>query len=59
MEVIITKYGSGIYATDTYGQATQTTFKFTTGDLLELQWNGPLKTFTTIKESTGKKYSSN
>lgn len=45
-----------VYGTDTYGQGSTKSFKFAVGDILELQWNGPLKTFTTLKISTGEKY---
>ena len=45
-----------IWGTDTYGEGITKSFYFSTGDIIELEWNGPLKKFTTTKISTGEKY---
>ena len=56
MEVIIAQSYLEIYATDTYGQNTTKSFTYKDGDIIEFEWNGPLKKFTTTKISTGEKY---
>ena len=45
-----------IRGTDTYGQGATDSFTYNDGETIELEWNGPLKKFTTTKMSTGEKY---
>lgn len=46
-------YIEEIYGGSFYGQGETNSFNYAVGDLIELQWNGQKKKFTTVKMSNG------